>query len=66
MFVSEEQIPFVRVAVLKDSVPGKIVLAHGTRQCVDRLADEREGFVHFVKGQMEGLLVAMQVLIVKI
>ena len=66
MFVSQEQIPFVRVAVLKDSVPGKIVLANGTRQGVNRLADEREGFVHFVKGQMEGFLVAMQVLIVKI
>ena len=52
--------------IVGDSVSFKIVLAHGAWQGMDRLADEREGFVHFVKGQMEGLLVAVEISIVKV
>src|SRR5215813_10610295 len=64
--VVKQQIPFVAIAMLKNPTSIEIVLAHGCGQGMDRMWNQRVRLPEFPEGEMEGLLVAMQVLIIEI
>ena len=51
--------PFVGIAMLEQSAPLEVMLAHGSWQRMDRSWDERKGVVELPKGQMKGVLVAV-------
>jgi hypothetical protein len=64
--VAQTDIPFVGVPVLENPPARKIMLAHRAVQGMDGVGNQDIRLSELSKGQMEGLLIAVQVLIVKV
>ena len=54
------------VAVLKEEIPLEIMLAHGALERNDRFIDQRIGLLQHSKRQAKGVLIAMEISIIKV
>ena len=64
--LSKRRVPFSSIPMLKNPPPFEIMLAHRAVELAHGLRDQAIGRFHLSEGQMEGLFIAVKILVIKV